>query len=463
VEASELSPETEFSEYGIDSLMSLTIIGRLREELELDAPSSLFADYPTVKELQTFLGESQSPAISTDSSSSDEPKVQTPYTIPEQDAENAMQIIHPAISDEAGVSSCTRTPRTKFLEQGVDSLRAPTKMGKLSETLEKELPQNLFVDHDTLQEIERVLKLPGSAASGARRPPDVGTLPEITSPASLSAPKEAEDFNNGEVYRPPHATSILLQGSAKTASKTLFLFPDGSGSATSYAALPRVSPDVVVYGLNCPWRTSPWDMNCSFETLSSKYLAEIRRRQPHGPYYFGGWSAGGISAYEAAQQLTRQGEKTARLILLDSPNPIGLENPPQRMYDFFQSLGIFGVEGKVPPSWLRPHFDIFLRLLDNYKIEGFLGAPLSTHIIYARDGVCKYPDDPRPEMRPDDPREMLWILNNRKDFSAQGWAELLGKENIHVEVLDDVNHFTMMDPGGCVHELSAIIGRAMGC
>ena len=96
-------------------------------------------------------------------------------------------------------------------------------------------------------------------------------------------------------------------------------------------------------------------MKCCLEQLTTKYLAEIRRRQPKGPYHFGSWSAGGICAYEAAQQLARSGEETTRFILIDSPNPIGLENPPQRMYDFLESLDFLGMNRKAPPSWLRPH------------------------------------------------------------------------------------------------------------
>jgi naphtho-gamma-pyrone polyketide synthase len=206
---------------------------------------------------------------------------------------------------------------------------------------------------------------------------------------------------------------------------------------------------------------TPEDMKVTLEQLTAKYLLEIRRRQPHGPYYFGGWSAGGICAYEAAQQLSRDGEVTARLILIDSPNPVGLENPPQRMYDFFDTLGIFGEGGKPPPSWLRPHFDAFIRLLDDYKVKAFASKSMETHMVYARDGICKLPTDPRPEIRPDDPREMMWLLNNRTDFSGSGWCELVGRDNMKITVLDNVNHFTMVEPGPEISKLSNFIREAM--
>jgi hypothetical protein len=155
-----------------------------------------------------------------------------------------------------------------------------------------------------------------------------------------------------------------------------------------------------------------------------------------------------------------------KLILLDSPNPIGLENPPARMYDFFESLGIFGGGGsdaatKAPiPKWLRAHFDAFIGLLDRYEPSPLENAP-STVMIYARDGICKDPSVPRPEIRPDDPREMIWLLNNRTDFSAEGWSSLIGRDRMKVHVLDNVNHFTMMEQGPSMEVMGGCIRRAM--
>ncbi|KFY01909.1 hypothetical protein O988_02453 [Pseudogymnoascus sp. VKM F-3808] len=445
IDPSELKPETEFADFGIDSLLSLTILGRLRDEAGLDLPSMLFSDYPTVEKLRNFIGVDQSPSLSSGSSSQDDTEVLTSEVASEPDTYRLADIIRNTISEETGVPIEELTVSARLSELGIDSLLALTTMGKLSEALDIEVPQLLFVENDTLHDLERALDMTVKHTH-VKMCPNVARLQAI------------EQVN---VDSPPYATSVLLQGNSKTATKKIFLFPDGSGSATSYSSLARVSPDVAVYGLNCPWMKTPEDMKVTLEQLTAKYLLEIRRRQPHGPYYFGGWSAGGICAYEAAQQLSRDGEETARLILIDSPNPVGLENPPQRMYDFFDTLGIFGEGGKPPPSWLRPHFDAFIRLLDDYKVEAFASKSMETHMVYARDGICKLPTDPRPEIRPDDPREMLWLLNNRTDFSGSGWCELVGKDNMKITVLDNVNHFTMVEPGPEISKLSNFIRKAM--
>lgn len=51
------------------------------------------------------------------------------------------------------------------------------------------------------------------------------------------------------------------------------------------------------------------------------YIAEIREIQPQGPYMIGGFSGGGLTAYEIAHQLTDEGEEIAALVMLDTPLP----------------------------------------------------------------------------------------------------------------------------------------------
>jgi acyl transferase domain-containing protein/thioesterase domain-containing protein len=69
------------------------------------------------------------------------------------------------------------------------------------------------------------------------------------------------------------------------------------------------------------------------ETLveaATDYIAEMRQVQPHGPYLLGGFSGGGITAYEIARQLEAAGEKIALLVMLDTPLPVG---PPLSRVD----------------------------------------------------------------------------------------------------------------------------------
>jgi thioesterase domain-containing protein len=55
--------------------------------------------------------------------------------------------------------------------------------------------------------------------------------------------------------------------------------------------------------------------------LAARYLQEIRKQQPVGPYLLAGLSFGGLVAFEIAQQLRRQGEDVALLALFDTYEP----------------------------------------------------------------------------------------------------------------------------------------------
>ena len=57
------------------------------------------------------------------------------------------------------------------------------------------------------------------------------------------------------------------------------------------------------------------------EDMASHYIKEIKTVQPHGPYFLGGWCAGGVIAYEIAQQLYAQGETVELLAIFDAYPP----------------------------------------------------------------------------------------------------------------------------------------------
>jgi len=56
---------------------------------------------------------------------------------------------------------------------------------------------------------------------------------------------------------------------------------------------------------------------------------------------------------------------------------------------------------------------------------------------------------------------MLWLLNNRTVFSGGGWVDLVGRHNMTIKVLENVNHFSMVAAGPKIAELSAFIAGAI--
>jgi thioesterase domain-containing protein/acyl carrier protein len=57
------------------------------------------------------------------------------------------------------------------------------------------------------------------------------------------------------------------------------------------------------------------------EDMAQSYIEELRAFQPEGPYYLGGYSSGGVVAYEMARQLRAQNQEIALLALFDSEGP----------------------------------------------------------------------------------------------------------------------------------------------
>ncbi|MDP2620307.1 MAG: non-ribosomal peptide synthetase [Hyphomicrobiales bacterium] len=70
------------------------------------------------------------------------------------------------------------------------------------------------------------------------------------------------------------------------------------------------------------WNGETVPFTCS-EDMAAHYIAAIRRIQPEGPYYIGGYSFGGRIACYMARALKAAGEEVALLALIDTTNYVG--------------------------------------------------------------------------------------------------------------------------------------------
>ena len=455
VQRVELKNETEFVDFGVDSLMSLTILSLLRDRFNVEAPASLFDEYPTVQALRAWFSRSTMTNSSDNSSSASEadistgassvttrPDVDETYQSKQAINDKGAQLafVFAIMGEEIGLGSDELSSSDDLSSCGVDSLLSLTIIGRLQDELGIDLPSDFFLVNTTGNQVKTSLQ----RLLGAR---DDG---QDTRQAETSGPGAGTVATNSSSTsaRHPPATSVILSG-GKTSSKRLFLFPDGSGSSSSYMGLPALPKDLCLIGLNCPYMRRPQDMNCSLQDLTDPYITEIRRRQPHGPYSIGGWSAGGIAAYDAAQRLLDAGEAVDQLVLLDSPNPIGLGKLPPHFYKYLEDAGVFGGDGGAKaPEWLIQHFLAFIEALDTYKPVplriGSGAAEPQVTIIWATNGVCEDAMVEKPRLQPGDPKEIPWLLEHRADLGYNGWDRLLRPENIQIELIHGANHFTLV-------------------
>jgi thioesterase domain-containing protein len=59
----------------------------------------------------------------------------------------------------------------------------------------------------------------------------------------------------------------------------------------------------------------------SLAEMAACYVDQVRKLQPHGPYYLGGLCAGGVIAFEMARQLNQYRESVELVLLLDAVEP----------------------------------------------------------------------------------------------------------------------------------------------
>jgi iterative type I PKS product template protein len=446
----ELVDNIGFADLGCDSLMSLTVSGKLREDLEIDVPSSAFTDHPTIGEFKAFLSKyerkesvvttsSDSPAshdfTTPDLEDCQDTDVTTPSDTEEkkelEDGSELGNIIRTTIAGEMGVEIDEIIDAHDLSTMGMDSLMSLSILGILREKTGMSLPSDLLANNPSIKAIEKSLNVGGTKQA---KPPKATPAPTKT----YSAPAKSASVTPERL-----ATSVLLQGNSKRATKHLWMVPDGSGSATSYTEISEIGANVAVWGLNSPYMKVPEEYKCGVIGMASSFITEIKRRQPMGPYLLAGWSAGGVIAFEAINQLIKNGDEVEQLIIIDAPCPDIIEPLPASLHRWFGEIGLLG-DGDLSklPKWLLPHFAASVTALSNYSAE-LIDPKKSPFVtaIWCEDGVCHLPTDPRPDPFPYGHAQFL--LDNRTDFGPNLWDKYLNGERFVTKHMPG-NHFSMM-------------------
>ena len=170
-----------------------------------------------------------------------------------------------------------------FFERGGNSLGAVRLSSELESRFGVALPITALFEHGTIREQARLIAQAGQSAEWS---PVMAIQPAGT--------------------RPP-----------------IFLVHAIGGDVFFYASLAEhLGKDQPVYGLRARFEEGARFFS-SVEEMASTYVRAIRRMVPSGPYRLGGYSGGGLIAYEMAQQLRSAGEEVSRLVMIDCSPPGG--------------------------------------------------------------------------------------------------------------------------------------------
>lgn len=280
----------------------------------------------------------------------------------------------------------------------------------------------------------------------------------------------------------PKARITLLQGRSSSGKPAMYLIADGTGSVATYIHLPSFRSKMPVYGIDSPYLQCPdrlIEPQAGIEGAAASIVEALIKFQPDGPLSLGGFSGGGMLAYEVCRQLANAARTVDRLLIIDicCPRPAGAPDKAELGWKIYESIasqtGLWNVS-LATQKHLRNIFASVAAyhpppLTDEAK-------PRRTAIIWAKKGLIDRCSGDVELMRlleeeniSTQPYEgfmedanmgaIAWGLPHKteKDLGPNGWDKYIG-EILCLSV--DSDHLDMPMPGH-VHLLHAAMEEAL--
>jgi amino acid adenylation domain-containing protein len=117
----------------------------------------------------------------------------------------------------------------------------------------------------------------------------------------------------------PTNTSLVVPIQPEGDRPPFFCVHGMGGAVLRFQQLARhMAPDHPFYGIQPQGIDGGMPFLSSVEQMASCYVSEMRKVQSEGPYFIGGYSFGGLVAFEMARQLQAAGQEVAFLGLVDT-------------------------------------------------------------------------------------------------------------------------------------------------
>ncbi len=172
--------------------------------------------------------------------------------------------------------------------------------------------------------------------------------------------------------------------------------------------------------------------------IAAHFIDELRTVRPRGPYLLGGYSFGGIVAFEMAQQLSKSGEEIALLALFDT-------------YDPLEFLKVMATEAK---PWDGLRRSIMRRAVRYYQRRGKLLPPKLRHfyIIDTYDNAIR-----NYAARPYDGPVTVFKALGSTGVEHMGWAQW--SQNVDVRHVPGDHYSMIKEPD--VRTLATALGSCI--
>ncbi len=205
----------------------------------------------------------------------------------------------------------------------------------------------------------------------------------------------------------PGRVSPLVPLSTGGSGRPFFCVHPVSGTVLPYVELARrLGPEVPFYALQAPGLEGECMPLETVESMAACYVEALRSIQPTGPYWLGGWSLGGVVAFEMARQLEQQGERVEQFVLIDAyafeqrlPEGAGATWIASQFVEFTaRLLGLPVPALDVEESLPAPEEVLLSRLLEEGRNAGMLRQGVSLeelrilHRVFESNlrALCRY-------------------------------------------------------------------------
>jgi thioesterase domain-containing protein len=126
--------------------------------------------------------------------------------------------------------------------------------------------------------------------------------------------------------RPEQRSPLVLIQAGGQAPPLFMVHPIGGQVLCYYELARHLGKEQTVYGLEATVRDDTAGSSSTIQQMAARYVEAIQEVQPEGPYFLGGWSIGGLVAFEMAQCLKAGGHDVELLAILDIAAPHQIEH-----------------------------------------------------------------------------------------------------------------------------------------